>query len=348
MPEILNVDGVHATRLDRSSMNELSLQETQHLESWIKDHPQTIGDDLIVVTTQFDAWESQLGSARERPDILALSSSGQIAVIELKRGGDRRIHLQAITYGALAANFTIEELGKAHAKWLRNETGEVVSTEMALDRLREHVDGEWNDEVLELPRLIVVAESFPAQVLTTVQWLERVAPDLSVECHEYTLFRNETQTLVVFSRIFPIEDLSDRMLRPATRDVTESARELLTSNKRRAKSVTIIHEHKLIPEGSRMNLKLAGVVRHELVEPVEMWMNEEPARVDVRWVDDPSRPLTWAAADDPTKRWTPSSLRNQIFEQAIGVTPSFSAADAWSYRGRNLYQIAESANSETE
>lgn len=300
----------------------------------------------MVVTTQFDAWESQLGSARERPDILALSSSGQIVVVELKKGGDRRIHLQAITYGALAASFTIEELGKAHAQWLRTEKDEVVSPESAVERLREHVDGEWSDALLELPRLVVVAESFPPQVLTTVQWLERVAPDLTVECHEYSLFSTASQTLAVFNRIFPIEDLSDRLLRPATRDSTESARELLTDNKRRAKSVTIIHEHKLIPDGAVMTLSLAGHVRRELAEPVEEWLSQHDARRDVRWVDDPTRPLMWAAWDvDPSRRWTPSSLRNQIFQQAIGETPSFSAADAWSYQGKNLYQIAESASS---
>ena len=345
MSEILSVDGAAASPLSRSSMQEMGFQETLHLESWLKAHPQAIGEDLIIVTTQFDAWESQLGSARERPDILALSSSGQVVVVELKKGGDRRIHLQAITYGALAASFTIEELGKAHAKWLRTENGEVVSTEGAVERLREHVDGEWNDALLELPRLVVVAESFPPQVLTTVQWLERVAPDLTIECHEYSLFRTSPDACclsIVHGRSpsshgWPAGAVADTGgLQPDFPD-----RGPFGSRK----SVTIIHEHKLIPDGAVMNLSLAGHVRRELAEPVEEWLSQDDARRDVRWVDDPARPLLWAAWDvDPTRRWTPSSLRNQIFQQAIGETPSFSAADAWSYQGRSLHQIADSAS----
>lgn len=57
----------------------------------------------MVVTTQFSTWASETDTARERPDVLALSTSGELVVIELKRGSDRNVHLQAITYGALVA-----------------------------------------------------------------------------------------------------------------------------------------------------------------------------------------------------------------------------------------------------
>lgn len=103
MAHLLRVDGPDATGCERTSMVEEGLTETAHLESWIKTHLDVIDDGLMVVTTQFSTWASETDTARERPDVLALSTSGELVFIELKRGSDRNVHLQAITYGALVA-----------------------------------------------------------------------------------------------------------------------------------------------------------------------------------------------------------------------------------------------------
>lgn len=106
-----------------------------------------LDDNPLVVTTQFASWASQLDSAKERPDILALSSSGELVVIELKRGGDSRIHLQALTYAALVAGFTKAQLSQAHANWLTNRTDTPVSAAEALQLLEQHLDdSDWSEE----------------------------------------------------------------------------------------------------------------------------------------------------------------------------------------------------------
>jgi hypothetical protein len=322
-------------------MAEAGLTEVNHLEAWIKAHPEVIDDSLMVVTTQFASWASKTESARERPDVLALSSSGGLVVIELKRDGDRRIHLQALTYGALAAGFTKEVLAQAHADWLSREQGQSVTKEAALDLLTKHVESEWREELFQWPRLVLVAESFPAQVLTTVQWLANVAPQISIECHEYQLFREAGGLVASFQRLFPVEDPGSRRLLPTMAAAITEAREQLVTNQRRAKSVTIIFEQGLIPEGAALTLDLAGLVRAEVAEHVDAWMAGDPKRQDVTWARDSVRPLVWACA--PGQTWTPSALRNEIFAQAGAVSTAFSAADAWCYEGEPLYVIASRA-----
>lgn len=323
-------------------MRESGLREVDHLESWIKTHPEVIDPSLMIVATQFSDWESATGLARDRPDVLALSSTGELIIMELKRDGDRNSHLQALTYGALASSFTPKTLAGVHARWLETEKGIKVSTAEAERALADHVDGDWAEDFSKVPRLLIVAEAFPPQVLTTVQWLDAVASDLSIECHEYSLFRDDVGMIVSFTRLFPVAGLEDQVLGPAIRE----ARQTINENRRSPRSAQIIHENQLIQPGARVSLELAGNVVKEVADKVQLWMDEDERRQYVVWVDHPSKPLRWGAADDPETCWTPSALRNAIFERAGVPAPNFSAADAWSVNGISLYNIAKSVREE--
>jgi len=111
-----------------------------------------------------------------------------------------------------------------------------------------------------------------------VQWLAAVAPDLTVECHEYQLYRQGGQLLVSFQRLFPVGDLENRRLRPIVAAATAEVREQLVTNQRRAKSVTIIHQHQLIPDGAHMALELETLVKADLVQQVSGWLAAGPVR----------------------------------------------------------------------
>lgn len=345
MAYLLTVTGPKSEVCAQTSMTNEGLTETGDLENWIKEHPEVIDQTLMVVTTQFNSWASEMDSARERPDVLALSTSGELVVVELKRDKDRRVHLQAITYGALVAGFTKDVLASAHADWLKRTKGSVVTHAEALEALEDHVEAEWTDDLFRLPRLVLIAESFPAQVLTTVQWLAAVAPDLTVECHEYQLFKQADTVFVSFQRLFPVDDLTDRRLRPIMSADTTGVREQLTTNKRRAKSVTVISEKNLIPEDAEMTLQLKGLARPEVVKAVNDWLQAEEGRSFFTWKPHSVRPLRWGV--EPGVEWTPTALRDEIFLRADIAKPTFSAADAWFYQGSNLYYLATSEDDDS-
>ncbi|HST82800.1 MAG TPA: hypothetical protein VLL08_13785, partial [Kineosporiaceae bacterium] len=180
-------------------MQQQKLTETHDLERWVVDNPDILGDRVMIVTTQFDRWESTGGdTARERLDILALDGSGQLIVVELKRGSDRQVHLQAMTYAALVASFTKQTLAQAHLAYLRRPAPEIsgiTTDEEALNRLTAHVeagDDPWDNDLLTQPKIVLIAEDFPAQVLTTVQWLTALTEGrLEIELHTVSVFVQE-------------------------------------------------------------------------------------------------------------------------------------------------------------
>lgn len=343
MAHLLRVDLDTATPAEKTDMSEQRLEETKHLEQWIVQHPEVIDDGLKIVATQYNRWASvEGGTAKEALDVLALSSSGQTVVIELKRGSDRKVHLQAITYGALVAGFDRQMLADAHARWLA-KNGTPVTNEEALEQLTEHLESGWDDDILKLPRLVLVAEVFPDQVLTTVQWLtDTVANGLEIECHEYSLFKGGDGLYASFQKIFPVENLEGRTLRPAPAVDPGEVRERIATRERRARSVKVIAERRGIPDDAHIDLALDTLVKPEIVGQIVEWLDAVPNRRSVTWVNDSVRPLRWAGADDPAAKWTPTALRDEIFAQAGVGARNFSAADGWQHKGQSLYWVAQS------
>lgn len=76
-------------------------------------------------------------------------------VVELKRGTDPNVHMQAITYAALVAGFSKATLADAHAEYLnRRIDSEKVSVDEASEALNDHVDGTWDDDILTVPKIV--------------------------------------------------------------------------------------------------------------------------------------------------------------------------------------------------
>lgn len=353
MTKLLRVDGDSSVVCEQTSMITQQFGEATDLESWIVDHPEVIDSKMKVVTTQFNRWASVEGSALERPDIIGLSESGELVVIELKRVQDKMMHLQALTYAALASSFTLDLLAQEHAAWWNKkfQPSEKMSEAQAKEELVSFIEADDDaDEALvfALPKIMLVAPGFPGQVVTTVQWLNEVAPDLTIECHQYQLFtvpggENAASLVVNFNRIFPVEDLQQLRLRAQSPRVT-AAKEQQRSKRRR--SVARILDNNLIPHGAALQFNPSGQVKQESVSQLELWLNEDSVRRDFTWDAHSAKPLRWGL--QPQKRWTPTSLRNELFKCAETHRGNFAATEAWFYQGENLAVVAGRAPSNLE
>lgn len=60
---------------------ELNIWERKHVEEWIRVNPEMLGEDLLILTVEFDRFVQ----SSDRPDLLALDRSGNLVVIDLKR-----------------------------------------------------------------------------------------------------------------------------------------------------------------------------------------------------------------------------------------------------------------------
>lgn len=326
---------------------DLGFLEPVHLERWIIDYPEVLGDQIKIVTSQYDKWSSDSGDlARERLDILGLDSSGQLVVVELKRGTDSRIHLQAITYAAFVAGFSKETLADAHADFLNRDAAEPVSASDALHLLEDHVDGTWDNDILTVPRVILVAEDFTAQTYTTVSWLSDMAPNLSIEMHTVNAFlaggSAAPQTCIVFRRLYPIIDPATRVLTSGIASTSaDSVANKIAEKQRRIRSTYLLYESDAVPEGARVELDLHTFINAELAAEVDQWIAADQSRGHAVWVKHRDRPLQWLADPGDGTTYTPTTLAKRIVREATGMSlDSIPGADVWRYEGQPLSTLA--------
>ena len=62
------------------SFEDIGVKERQDLETWVTSHPLVLGEELLVVTSEFDRFDR----SDRRLDVLSLDKKGYLVVIELK------------------------------------------------------------------------------------------------------------------------------------------------------------------------------------------------------------------------------------------------------------------------
>jgi RecB family endonuclease NucS len=70
-----------ADKILPASFTELNIWERRHIEEWIRRDPEVLGEDLLILTIEFDRFVQ----CADRLDILALDRIGNLVVVELKR-----------------------------------------------------------------------------------------------------------------------------------------------------------------------------------------------------------------------------------------------------------------------
>jgi alkylated DNA nucleotide flippase Atl1 len=179
--------------------------EVSHIERWVASTPDVLGEKLLVITQQFDAFDK----TKERPDVLALDEEGKLVVIELKRDDGGKQDLQALRYAAFCSRFGIDDLVELYVEY-RAKKGESISSEEALARLKDHVveGGLEEIETDMTPRIILVAKSFQVEIATTCLWL-REQFEMDISCVQLVPYVVEGKVLLASSVLVPLPEASD-------------------------------------------------------------------------------------------------------------------------------------------
>jgi hypothetical protein len=90
----------------------LSLTERNDLQEWVLARPSLLGEDLLVVTSEFN----QFDRTAERLDVLMLDRAGTLVVVELKRSAvGTAAELQALRYAAYCSTLSFDDLVEMYA-----------------------------------------------------------------------------------------------------------------------------------------------------------------------------------------------------------------------------------------
>lgn len=104
---IVSQDLRSVEKTSKASFTNLNLWERQHIEEWIRKAPDILGEDLLVVSAEFD----RFSGSQDRLDVLAVDRQGNLVVVEIKRDPYAGYaDLQAIRYAAMVSAMTVEKL----------------------------------------------------------------------------------------------------------------------------------------------------------------------------------------------------------------------------------------------
>lgn len=200
------VEATKATKVERVSLTALDLQERAHLQEWILANPEVIGPGAVVVTSEFDRWQTAAGApVQDRLDILALDADGRLVVVELKRdAAPHTIHMQAINYAAMVSRLTPEDIADLYASW-SSKTGTAMDRASALTLLE--TQQLLSVEGIRSPRIVLVASDFPASVTASVVWLNEQRVDISLI--RFRAYQVNNKIMVSFSRLYPVPEVEE-------------------------------------------------------------------------------------------------------------------------------------------
>ena len=213
-------------KLEERRFSDLALREREHLQEWLANQPDALGEDLLIIQKEFDGF----ADTRERLDLLALDKDGQLVVIENKLDDSGRdVAWQALKYAAYVSSLKTTQIVDIFQQYLARHTGggnaaELIAEFLGLDSL----DGETLNEGSS-QRIVLIAAHFRKEVTSTVLWLRE--HQIDVRCYRVIPYAFGSELFIDIQPVIPTPEAVDFMIRMAEKE--SEAKSAHTVKKRR-------------------------------------------------------------------------------------------------------------------
>lgn len=232
------------------SFSELGFREREHLQEWIVQQPDCLGEPLLIIQKEFSGFD---GTA-ERPDVLALDREGQIVVIENKLDDSGRdVAWQALKYASYCWEMKTDQIVQIYQKYLDSQDGGDARVRIA--EFLEVADGIpllLNKGASQ--RIILIAARFRREVTSTVLWLRNFK--LQIQCIKVTPRSLGDDLFLSFDQIIPVRDTQELMI-----GLVDKAEEELevTGHERQREQLFRAFWAQLLPEMRQRSTRFSGV-----------------------------------------------------------------------------------------
>lgn len=215
---IIDKNSKELKAIQPSTFQELKVWERKDLEKWIEDYPELLGEELFVLTTEYD----QFDKTNDRLDVLALDKNGKLVIVELKRDiAPSSTELQAIKYAAFCSNLTLEDITDIYVKRARLKSQQFENDEVE-NEIREFIQNDSFEELDNQPRIILVAKEFRPETTSSILWLRSFGVDIKCVKLELYSLKDETgkDTIAISpSVIIPLPDAKDFLIDRERKDI---------------------------------------------------------------------------------------------------------------------------------
>lgn len=234
---LFRIDGEGAVEsVLKHELAELGLLERDDLQEWVIDEPRILGEDLLVITSEYAGFEDTL----DRLDVLALDREGNLVVVELKRDlADSETDLQALKYASFCSTLTAEDVQQLYREFHQKQSDDELTPEEVGDRFEAFLDSDnavsfdengW--AVFELddrPRILLAAGDFGIEVTSPVLWLSQEY-GLDISCVRLKAYEHDGDYLVQGQRIIPVPEAEEYMTKRREKQEQQQSRRRSTFN----------------------------------------------------------------------------------------------------------------------
>lgn len=198
------------SKIEEKSFSELGFRERNHLQEWIANNPESLGEEILIIQKEF----SGFNDTNERLDLLGLDKKGNLIIIENKLDDSGKdVTWQSIKYASYCSTLTKEQIIRIYQDYLSKERIE----ENAEENLVEFFDASDISEVVinngSKQRIILVAANFRKEVTSTVLWLMNY--NLRIQCFKVNPLQLGDQLFLEIKQIIPVKETEDYQIKIA-------------------------------------------------------------------------------------------------------------------------------------
>ena len=205
-------------KLDQKRFADFGLRERTHLQQWMADTPDALGEELLIIQQEFDGF----ADTRERLDLLALDKTGQLMIIENKLDDTGRdVVWQALKYAAYCSTLKKAQVLDIFQRYLdRHRDGGDAET-----KISEFLDEDSLDEVVlnagTDQRIIFIAANFRREVTAAVLWL--LDHRVRAQCFRVIPYGYGEELFIDVQQIIPTPEAEDFMISMAEKEDEEES-----------------------------------------------------------------------------------------------------------------------------
>ncbi len=216
-----------------ASFKALGAQELKDLERWIKREPEILGEEILILSSQFSKWDK----TSDRPDLLGLDRRGKLVVVEIKRDSSGKDQdLQAIRYASFVSTLSSDDVVELYRHHRHKEHDEELAPGESKERLDDFVETGGIDVLDDddKPRIILVSSSFRPGVTSTVLWLRTFA--LDVACVQIQPYELRGEIVLTSTTLIPLPEAADFEVKLQSKRQKSASKEVSPVNKDNAEA----------------------------------------------------------------------------------------------------------------
>ncbi|MCD9496759.1 DUF4268 domain-containing protein [Photobacterium phosphoreum] len=216
------------SRIETKRFSDLGFRERDHLQEWLANQPDALGEELLIIQKEFDGFDD----TRERLDLLAMDKDGNLVIIENKLDDTGRdVMWQALKYASYCSNLTKSQIVEIFQSYLNRycNGGDAKSL------LCEFLDAPDLSEIVLNSginqRLMLVAANFRKEVTSTALWL--LSHDIQVQCFKVTPYAMAQDLFLNVEQIIPTPEAKELMIGMNAKEAEEKNTEAELKNRHR-------------------------------------------------------------------------------------------------------------------